>query len=290
MDDFSIRTNQRIYFINATHIEKLPPESIQLIVTSPPYWRIKDYGKKNQIGYHDSLTEYLNKLGRIWNACYDALCPGCKMVINIGDQFLRAKKEKSPYQIIPLHAMIINDVMDRFKDKILYLGSINWSKVSTSNTSGGGHVMGSIYFPRNGYFFINREYIMIFKKAGKDPRPNKLYKPLSRISLEEWRLWFKDTWTFPGVKMTHHIAMFPEELPKRIIQMYSFVGDTVLDPFTGSGTTNKVATELGRHSIGFELGFETKDGNSWKEIIKNKIEAAKYPDWVEPKFIYHDSL
>ncbi|MHA1315787.1 MAG: DNA-methyltransferase [Candidatus Helarchaeota archaeon] len=290
MDNFFIETDQNIYFLDAIQIKKLPPNSVHLIVTSPPYWKIKDYGNEKQIGYHDDLNSYFEKLGKIWEACYETLCPGCKMVINIGDQFLSAKKGKSVYQIIPLHAMLINDILGRFRGKIFYLGSINWSKVTTSNTSGGGHVMGSIYFPRNGYFFINREYIIVFKKAGKDPRPNKTVKQMSRISLKEWRLWFKDSWTFPGERMTHHIAMFPDELPRRIIQMYSFVGDIVLDPFTGSGTTNKVAAELGRHSIGFEIGFETDDGINWKQIIKNKVESAKYPDWTRANFVYHESI
>ena len=101
-------------------------------------------------------------------------------------------------------------------------------------------------------------------------------KQASYISIEDWRIFFKDTWNFPGIYQDEHDAMFPEELPKRLIRMYSFVGDTVLDPFLGSGTTTKVAADLGRNSIGFELGFNRE---KWKRIIKNKIESGerKFP-------------
>ena len=277
------KTEHHIYFKDAINIRNLPEKSIHLVVTSPPYWRIKDYGNNDQIGYNDSLTEYLSKLNKIWKECIRALHPGCKLCINIGDQFLKAlKKPKRVYQIVPLHALLINEILKDFGDQMVYLGSINWNKISTSNTSGGGHVMGSIYFPRNGYFFLNREYIVIFKKLGKDPRPDPSMKEPSRISLEEWREFFKDSWNFPGINQDIHDAMFPEELPYRLIRMYSFMGDTILDPFLGSGTTTKVATQEMRNSIAFEIGFNR---DNWKDIIKEKIESGngKYP----AEYIYH---
>ncbi len=279
--DLNLETTHRIYFQDAINLKKLESKSVHLVVTSPPYWQIKDYGNKNQIGYNDSLNEYFTKLNRIWRECIRVLYPGCKLCINIGDQFLRAIKKKRVYQVIPLHSYIINDILREFGEKVVYLGSINWNKISTSNTSGGGHIMGSIYYPRSGYFFINREYIIIFRKLGKDPKPNPEYKELSRISLEEWREFFKDTWNFPGINQEDHDAMFPEELPRRLIRMYSFVGDTVLDPFLGSGTTCKVASKLGRNSIGFEIGFNR---DNWKEIIKKKIESGEKK--YSAKFIY----
>ncbi len=274
--DFYLEAEHRIYFQDAINIRNLKENSVHLVVTSPPYWKIKDYGNSDQIGYHDSLNEYFRKLNRIWMECIRVLHPGCKLCINIGEQFLRAIKNKRVYQIIPLHSLLINEILREFGDKVVYLGSINWNKVSTSNTSGGGHIMGSIYYPRNGYFFINREYIPIFRKLGKDPRPDPISKEKSYISLDEWRTFFKDTWNFPGINQDDHDAMFPDELPRRLIKMYSFLGDTVLDPFLGSGTTIKVASELGRHSIGFEIGFNREN---WKQIIKKKVESGlkKYP-------------
>lgn len=280
-EDFYLETEHKIYFQDAINIRKLKEKSVHLVVTSPPYWKIKDYGNKEQIGYYDSLNHYLEKLNNIWGECIRVLYSGCKLCINIGEQFLRAIKNKRVYQIIPLHSYLINGILREFRDKVVYLGSINWNKVSTSNTSGGGHVMGSIFYPRNGYFFINREYIAIFRKNGKDPKPNPELKKKSYIPIEDWREYFKDTWNFPGITQEEHDAMFPEELPRRLIKMYSFVGDTVLDPFLGSGTTCKIASELGRNSIGYEIGFNREN---WKQIIKEKIESGrkKYP----AKFIY----
>ena len=280
-EDLNLETEHQIYFQDAINIKKLKERSVHLVVTSPPYWKIKDYDNKDQIGYNDSLNDYIKKLNRIWKECIRVLHPGCKLCINIGDQFLRAIKNKRVYQIIPLHSLLVNNILTNFRDDVVYLGSINWNKVSTSNTSGGGHIMGSIFFPRNGYFFINREYVAIFRKYGKDPKPDPEVKEKSRISLEEWRIFFKDTWNFPGINQDIHDAMFPEELPRRLIRMYSFVGDIVLDPFLGTGTTSKVASDLGRNSIGFEIGFNRKN---WKNLIKKKIELGikNYP----AKFYY----
>ena len=279
-EGLDLETNHSIYFQDAINIKKLKDKSVHLVVTSPPYWKIKDYGNEDQIGYNDSLVEYFERLNAIWKECIRVLHPGCKLCINIGDQFLRAIKNKRVYQIIPLHSMLVNEILREFngdqlknkKEGVVFLGSINWNKVSTSNTSGGGHVMGSIYFPRNGYFFINREYIVVFRKLGKDPRPDPVLKEASRISLEEWREFFKDSWSFPGINQEIHDAMFPDELPRRLIRMYSFIGDTVLDPFLGSGTTTKVASELGRNSIGYEIGFNKND---WRDVIKKKIESGQ---------------
>ena len=281
-DSFYLETTHKIHFQDAINLKKLKDKSVHLVVTSPPYWKIKDYGNEEQIGYNDSLTEYFDKLNAIWKECIRVLHPGCKLCINIGDQFLRAIKNQRVYQIVPLHSHLINDILREFIDEVVYLGSINWSKVSTSNTSGGGHVMGSIFYPRNGYFFINREYIAIFRKLGKDPRPDPELKEQSYIPIEDWRELFKDTWNFPGIVQKDHDAMFPEELPRRLIRMYSFAGDTVLDPFLGSGTTSKVAVEMGRNSIGYEIGFNR---DSWKQIVKQKISSGvkNYP----AKFNYY---
>jgi len=271
----TIKSNHQIFFQDAINIQKIPKDSIDLVVTSPPYWKIKDYGNENQIGFHDSLSEYMNKLIEIFKASVNALKPNSKLCINIGDQFLKAQKiPKRVYQIIPLHSMIINRLLIEMENDLVYLGSINWLKVTTSNTSGGGQIMGSYPFPKSGYFFVNREYIAIFRKLGKKTRNenvDKILKKYSRLTLEEWREYFKDSWQFAPATQDSHIAMFPEELPKRLIKMYSFIGDTVLDPFLGSGTTILTAAKLGRNSLGYEIGFHTKDDSDWKKLIKKKI-------------------
>ena len=263
-------------------------ESVHLVVTSPPYWSIKDYGNARQIGYHDKLQSYIKKLSSVWSECIRALKPGCRLCINVGDQYVRSN-EDTPYQIIPLHAYIVNDILNNFRrKKIVYLGSIIWQKIPTTNTTGGASVMGSYGYPRNGYVSYNYEYIAIFKKLGPSPKPPE-NKRNERIELAEWRQLFNgvwhhnqaqtipdelamanDVWRFNGTRQVGGIAVFPEELPRRLMRMFTFEGDTVLDPFLGSGTTTKVAFEMGRNSIGYEIGFRIKGGNC-QDIIKRKI-------------------
>ncbi len=268
-------TNHKIYFKDSRKLPEVANGAVHLVVTSPPYWSIKDYGNPKQIGYRDTLTTYLNKLDKVWSECIRALAPGCRLCINIGDQYLRAEG-KTPYQIIPLHSYLVNHIMNKHVNDILYLGSIIWKKIPTTKTSGGASVMGSYGFPRNGYVSYNYEYIAIFKKNGISPKPDPETKKRSQIELYEWRELFNGIWQFNGAKQVGHIAIFPDELPRRLMRMFTYEGDTVLDPFLGSGTTSRVAYELGRNSIGYEIGF----GNSLndaKEIIKNKIHFENTP-------------
>ncbi|BAU23856.1 DNA methylase N-4 [Caldimicrobium thiodismutans] len=235
--------------------------SVDLIITSPPYWHIKDYGVKGQIGYGQSLHEYLKDLYRIWKECYRVLKPGRRLCINIGDQFARSIIY-GQYKIIPLHAEVISQCEDIGFD---YMGSIIWQKKTTMNTTGGANVMGSYPYPPNGMIEIDYEFILIFRKAGKTEKVSQEIKEKSRLTKEEWKEYFYGHWNFGGAKQIQHEAMFPEELPKRLIRMYSFVGDVVLDPFLGSGTTIKSALNLNRNAIGYEINEKFLD------IIKEKL-------------------
>lgn len=235
--------------------------SIDLVVTSPPYWHIKDYGVEGQIGYGQSLHEYLKDLYRVWKECYRILKPGRRLCINIGDQFARSIIY-GRYKIIPLHAEFIAQCEDIGFD---YMGSIIWQKKTTMNTTGGANVMGSYPYPPNGMIEIDYEFILIFKKPGKGERISKEIKEKSKLTKEEWKEYFYGHWYFGGARQIEHEAMFPEELPKRLIKMYTFVGDTVLDPFLGSGTTVKAALNLNRNAIGYEIN------EKFLEIIKEKL-------------------
>ncbi|MGA2518516.1 MAG: DNA methyltransferase [Thermodesulfobacteriota bacterium] len=224
-------------------------ESVHLIITSPPYWQLKDYGTSDQIGYHETYESYINNLSLVWKECHRILHSGCRLCINIGDQFARSVYY-GRYKVIPIRTEII-----KFCETIGfdYMGAIIWQKVTTTNTTGGATIMGSFPYPRNGILKLDYEFILLFKKQGNPPKPTREQKDLSVISKEDWNTYFSGHWYFAGVKQEGHIAMFPEELPTRLIKMFSFAGDTVLDPFLGSGTTSLAARNLGRHSIGYEI-------------------------------------
>ena len=236
-------------------------QSVQLIVTSPPYWSIKNYGIKNQIGYGQTLHEYLKDLYRVWKESYRVLEPGRRLVINIGDQFARSIVY-GRYKVIPLHAEIIAQCEDIGFD---YMGAIIWQKKTTMNTTGGANVMGSYPYPPNGMVEIDYEYILIFKKPGKSKRVTQDIKEKSKLSKEDWKEYFYGHWYFGGARQKDHQAMFPDELPRRLIKMFTFVGETVLDPFLGSGTTAKVALELDRNAIGYEINED------FLKVIKKKV-------------------
>ncbi len=223
--------------------------TVDLVVTSPPYWHLKDYGGPGQIGYGQSLHEYLQDLYLVWRECRRVLRPGGRLCINVGDQFARAAVY-GRYKIIPLHAEIIGQGEHLGFD---FLGSIIWQKKTTMNTTGGAPVMGSYPFPPNGLVEIDYEFILIFKKPGAPKKVSREVKEASRLSREEWKEYFSGHWRFGGARQVGHEAMFPEELPRRLIRMFSFVGDTVLDPFVGSGTTVKAALDLGRNAWGYEI-------------------------------------
>ena len=230
-------------------MSQIPNESVGLIVTSPPYWQLKDYGSESQIGFNQSYEDYINHLNLVWSECHRILRPGCRLCINIGDQFARTAYY-GRYKIVPIHSEII-----RFCETIGfdYMGTIIWQKQTTMHTTGGQRVMGSYPYPRGGIVKIDYENILLFKKQGKAPAVEKSVRENSKMTDEEWNTYFSSHWNFPGARQSEHIAVFPEELPKRLIKMFSFVGDTICDPFMGSGTTALAAMNLDRNSVGYEI-------------------------------------
>jgi modification methylase len=245
----SFKTRHKIINGDSRQMIELKDKSVHLVITSPPYWQLKDYGTENQIGYNDSYEEYINNLNLVWQECYRVLNNGCRLCVNIGDQFARSVYY-GRYKVIPIRTEII-----KFCEAIGfdYMGAIIWQKKTTSNTTGGASLMGSYPTPRNGILSIDYEFILLFKKLGTPIKPNKELKEQSKMTKEEWKEYFAGHWNFGGTKQDGHIAMFPEELPKRLIKMFSFVGDTVIDPFLGSGTTSLASRNLNRNSVGYEM-------------------------------------
>jgi site-specific DNA-methyltransferase (adenine-specific) len=248
-------------------------KSVHLVITSPPYWQLKDYGTENQIGFHDTYENYINNLNLVWKECYRALYPGCRLCVNIGDQFARSVYY-GRYKVIPIREEII-----RFCETIGfdYMGAIIWQKVTTTNTTGGATIMGSFPYPRNGILKLDYEFILILKKPGLSPAPTKEQKSNSIISKDEWNTYFTGHWYFGGAKQNGHIAMFPPELPSRLIKMFSFTGETISDPFLGSGTTSLAARELSRNSIGYEINPD------FIPIIKEKLNINQ-PELSQTKY------
>lgn len=277
-------TKHKIIFGDSRDMKQIKDKSVHLIITSPPYWQLKDYGEVSQIGFNDNYEEYINNLNLVWKECNRVLADGCRLCINIGDQFARSVYY-GRYKVIPIRTEIIRFCETLGMD---YMGAIIWQKATTMNTSGGGAIMGSFPYPRNGILKMDYEFILIFKKLGNAPKPTAEQKKNSAISKSEWNEYFSSHWNFNGVKQLGHIAMFPEEVPKRLIKMFSFASETILDPFLGSGTTSLAAMNLGRNSIGYEINKE------FAPIIKDKLgysllniqNTIEFCDDIKPTYDY----
>lgn len=260
-----MNTTHRIIEGDARDLSLLDDESVHLAITSPPYWQLKDYGIDSQIGFDDSYEDYINNLNLVWDECYRILHPGCRLCINIGDQFARAVYY-GRYKVIPIRTEIIKFCETRGFD---YMGAIIWQKVTTTNTTGGATIMGSFPYPRNGILKLDYEFILIFKKLGNAPKPTKEQKESAKLTTEEWNKYFTGHWNFSGERQDNHIARFPVELPHRLIRMFSFPGETVFDPFLGSGSTSVAALRLNRNSVGYEINPD------FAEVARSRIEDER---------------
>lgn len=267
-----MKTTHKLIQGDSRNLSRIKDKSVHLIITSPPYWQLKDYGNDRQIGFHDSYESYINNLNAVWAECYRVLHDGCRLCINIGDQFARSVYY-GRYKVIPIRTEIIRFCETLGMD---YMGAVIWQKQTTMNTTGGGAVMGSFPYPRNGILKIDYEFILIFKKQGKAPVPTIEQKKSSEMSKEEWNTFFASHWNFAGAKQDGHMAVFPEELPHRLIKMFSFAGETIFDPFMGSGTTALAARNLQRNSIGYEINFDFKQYYERKVVSSLLFGEAEY--------------
>ncbi len=257
--------HHRLYLADSRGMSELDDSSVHLVVTSPPYWCLKDYAHPGQIGYEQPYDDYLADLRQVLAECLRVLHPGCRAAVNIGDQYLRAT-EHGRYRVQPIPADLIGIARSLGYD---FMGQIIWRKVSTTKTSGGGQWMGSTYYPRDGQITYEHEYILLFRKPGTPPKPTAVQKERSRLGKEERSRWFRGVWDdLPPARQSSHVAMFPLELPRRLILMYSFWGETILDPFAGSGTTLDAAEETGRNGVGYEINPD------FEPLIRGKVQPS----------------
>ena len=240
-------TTHKIYIGDAeTVLRKLPDNFFQLMVTSPPYWNVRDYGYKEQIGRGDSLEEYLEKLNRVWKEVVRTLLPDGKIALNIGNIYYSEPDEKR--RATANLSLLTWQQLNAFRE-LRFMGTIYWQKT----TSRAGSVLfGSYPYPTN--FMISNavEPIHVFRKVGTRKVPPEI-KEKSKVSKEDFRKFRDAIWNDINGVEDEHCAAYPWELPARLIKMFSYVEDWILDPFLGSGTTMKVAKDLGRNSVGIEL-------------------------------------
>lgn len=235
-------------------MEFLQANSVHLVVTSPPYWTLKKYGECNgQMGHIAEYEAFLAELDKVWAHCLRVLVPGGRLVCVVGDVCLSRRKNQGEHTVIPLHASIQEHCRALgFRN----LAPIIWYKIANAvyeaNGNGAGF-LGKPYEP-NSVIKNDVEYILMERKPGGYRSPSIATRILSVIPYEKHKQWFRQIWdSLPGASTKHHPAPFPLELAERLIRMFSFVGDTVLDPFMGTGTTNIAAAMAGRNSIGIEV-------------------------------------
>ena len=239
---------------------KFDPRSVHLVVTSPPYWTLKEYpDRAGQIGRLAGYQDFLDSLKDVWRNCFDALVPGGRLICGVGDVCLSRRKNGGRHTVVPLHASIQNHCTEIGFDN---LAPIIWHKISNLKTevsNGGGSYLGKPYEP-NGVVKNDIEFILMLRKPGGYRSPSPAARLLSVISADDHERWFRQIWDdIPGASTREHPAPFPVELAERLVRMFSFVGDTVLDPFTGTASTQIAARNAGRNSLGIEIEPEFRD-------------------------------
>ena len=246
-------TSHELIHGDARTASALDENSIHLVVTSPPYWTLKRYNEhEDQIGHVADYEGFMAALDEVWRNCYRALVPGGRLIINVGDVCLSRKKNNGRHTVVPLHATIQERCKAIGFDN---LASIIWHKIANAKyeVSGGGGFLGKPYEP-NAVIKNDIEFVLMQRKPGGYRSPTKQERVLSIISAENYQTWFRQIWSdLRGTSNPNHPAPYPVEFAERLIRMFSFVGDTVLDPFMGTGTTNLACARWGRNSVGIEL-------------------------------------
>jgi DNA modification methylase len=245
-----VPTTHTLVLGDARKLDELPDQSVHLVVTSPPYWTLKEYEPSDgQLGHIADYDEFNRSLATVWEHCYRLLVPGGRLVINVGDVCLPRRKV-GRHLVFPLHATIVEQCRSLGFDN---LSPIIWHKIANAQfEAGGGSILGKPYEP-NGIVKNDIEWILFQRKPGGYRSPDAATRAMSVIPHYRHQEWFQSIWTMSGASTRQHPAPYPEKLAARLIRMFSFVGDVVLDPFSGTGTTSVAASRWGRDSIGVEV-------------------------------------
>lgn len=249
-----IPTEHHLHLGDSRRLSFLPDNSVHLVVTSPPYWTLKEYREHpDQMGAIEDYEQFLLELDKVWQACFRTLVPGGRLICVVGDVCLSRRKNNGEHVVFPLHASIQEHCRNLGFNN---LSPIIWHKIANAvyeaNGNGAGF-LGKPYEP-NAVIKNDIEFILMERKPGGYRSPDLSARLLSLIPGDKHKIWFQQIWTgLTGASTRTHPAPYPLELAERLVRMFSFAGDTVLDPFMGTGTTNAAAARTGRNSIGIEV-------------------------------------
>jgi len=276
-------TTHNLYRGDARDLSFLGDGSVHLVVTSPPYWTLKRYDENpSQMGHIEDYELFIKELAKVWKEAYRVLVPGGRLVCVVGDVCLSRRSNNGRHVVVPLHADIAVACRKLGFDN---LNPIIWHKISNASyeVERGSKFLGKPYEP-NAIIKNDIEFILMQRKPGGYRKPTEEQRRLSKVSKEDFNKWFQQIWTLTGASTRQHPAPFPLELANRLIRMFSFVGDTVLDPFTGTGTTMLAAMKTGRNSIGVEI--EPR----YVEIARRNLEIESKDMFQATTLEVHDTL
>lgn len=261
------RTFHHVVLGDARRMDRIESGSVHLVVTSPPYWTLKRYAASDgQLGHVEDYEHFLDELDKVWAECHRVLVPGGRICCVVGDVCI-SRRNGGRHYVMPLPSDIQVRTRRLGFDN---LTPIMWFKVANINleASKSSVFLGKPNLP-NGVIKNDRETILMLRKPGGYRKPTAEMEAASRISTADYVRWFQPIWTdIPGTSSRNHPAPFPVALAERLVRMFSFAGDTVLDPFLGTGSTTVAAINAGRNSIGYEIQPE------YVEIVRRRLAQA----------------